>query len=355
VLKLEEEAHVMFFTIHHIICDAWSMEVLVREVGALYDAISEGHVSPLPELKIQYADYANWQRLYLRDETLEEHLQYWKKQLSGRLPVLDLAGDNPYLPVPGYRGAAKSILLPAELCKSLRTLSKREGVTLFMVLLAAFKTLLYKYTAEEDIIVGTAALNRNRTEIEPLIGLFVNMLPLRTDLSGNPRFSELLGRVREVALGAYAHQEMPFEKLVEAIQPEREWGQMPLFNIAFGVQNEPIEKARLNRIEIRPMAGWQDSARIDLSLWITESAEALSARWTYRAGLFVEEAIIRMHEHFETLLSGIVARPDAPLDKIMMLSESERAQQAIDCATRKENDYRRFKNVKPKSVALSED
>jgi non-ribosomal peptide synthetase component F len=329
--------------------------VLVREVAEHYEAISEGNISRLPELKIQYADYAYWQRCYLRDETLEKHLQYWKKQLGGRLPVVDLAGDHPRPLVPSYRGTSKLILLPADLCDSLKALSKHEGVTLFMALLAAFKTLLYKYTGEEDIIVATAAVNRSRAEIEPLIGFFVNMLPMRTDLSGNPRFRELLWRVREVALGAYTHQEMPFEKLVEEIQPERDLRQMPLFNIAFGMQKAPIEKLLLSRLKIRPMAGGHDAARIDLSLWITESAEAMWARWNYSTDLFEEEAIVRMHGHFETLLSNIIARPDAPLDKLEMLSESEKTQQTIRRTNRKEYNYSRFKSVKPRAVALSED
>jgi non-ribosomal peptide synthetase component F len=282
-------------------------------------------------------------------------LQYWKNQLSGKLQVVDLACDHPRPPVPTYRGAAKSILLPDELCKSLRSLSKREEVTLFMVLLAAFKTLLYKYTAQEDIIVGTAVLNRDRAELEPLIGFFVNMLPIRTYLGGNPRFSELLKRVKEVALGAYAHQEMPFEKLVEEVQPERELSQMPLFNIAFGVQNAPQDKVRLSKLKISPVAGGHESARVDLSLWIIEGAEALWARWTYSTDLFQEERVVRMHGHFETLLSNIVARPDALLDKIEMLSEAERAQQTQKRISHEKYHYNRFKSVEPRAVALSED
>jgi amino acid adenylation domain-containing protein len=354
VVKLEEEQHVMLFTIHHIVCDAWSMEVLARELSELYEAISEGNASPLPELKIQYADYAYWQRSYLRDEALEWRLRYWKKQLRG-LPVLNLATDRPRPPVPSCRGASKSHLLPAELCKSLKALSRLEGVTPFMTLLATFKTLLYKYTAEVDIVVGTAALNRNRAETEPLIGCFVNMLPMRTDLSGNPRFRELLSRVREMALGVYAHQDMPFEKLVEEIQPERGPRQMPVFNIAFGMQNAPVERALSSQLKILPMAGGYDSARIDLSLWITESDKAMWARWNYSTDLFEEETITRMHGHFETLLSNIVAEPNAPLDKIEMLSDAERSQRSINRAIRKQYNYSRFKSVKPTTATLSED
>jgi hypothetical protein len=362
MLKLGEEEHVALFTLHHIVSDAWSMKVLFREVSKLYEAISEGKQSPLPELEIQYADYAYWQRNYLKGDLLKAHLEYWKKQLGGKLPVVNLAGDRPRSPALGYRGATKSVPLPAALYEPLKALSKREGVTMFMVLLAAFKTLLYRYTAQEDIIVGTAALHRDRAEIEPLIGFFVNMLPMRTDLSGNPRFRELLKRVKEVALGAYAHQETPFEMLVEEIQPERELGQTPLFNIAFGVQNTAQnviqshpEEGRFGGLKIKPVDGAYETARFDLSLWVTESANALEAAWTYSATLFEEETIMRMHKHFETLLSIVVDRPDALLDEIDILSEAERAQQAANRNLRQEYNYGRFKNVKPKAVALSED
>jgi hypothetical protein len=355
VLRLDEEQHVMLLTMHHIVSDAWSIAVLVREVCALYESMNEGKPSPLPELKIQYADYADWQRRYLTGEELNAHLRYWKKQLDGKLPVIELPSDRPRPLVQSYHGASKSISLPVELCESLKVLSKQEGATLFMVLLAAFKTLLYKYTAQEDIIVGTAVANRNRTEIEPLIGFFVNMLPLRTDLKDNPRFRELLKQVKDVALGAYAYQELPFEKLVEEIQPERKLRQMPLFNIVFEVRNVPKEEARLNGLKISRLTTGQESVKFDLMLWITEGAEALKAEWAYSADLFEEETIIRIHTHFETLLSNIVAHPDAPLDELEMMGEAERKQRDADRIIREEYNYNRFKSMKPKAVILSED
>jgi amino acid adenylation domain-containing protein len=354
-LKLEEGRHALLFTLHHIVSDGWSMELLVKEVCELYEVMSEGKESHLPELKFQYSDYAYWQRHYLSDEVFEESLRYWRKQLGGRPPVIDLARDRPRPPALSYRGAARSVRLSKELCESLKALSKREGVTLFMTLLAAFKTLLYKYTAELDLVIGIALANRNRSEVEPIIGFFVNMLPLRTDLSGNPRFIQLLKRVKEVALGAYAHQELPFEKLVEAIRPERELGQSPLFNIAFGVQSSPEEEVQLKGLKILPMTIAPESARLDLTLWITERAGAMSANWTYSIDLFEEKAILRLHRHFETLLSNIVARPDAPLDELEMLSEAERLGRAIDSVVREERNYSRFKSVKPRAVALTED
>jgi len=355
LLKLSEDQHVALFTIHHIVSDAWSMGVLVREVGALYQAMCEGKESPLPELEIQYADYASWQRRYLSGEVLDERLKYWKKQLGGKLSLVNLATDRPRPLIPSYRGAAVLMSLPKSLCEPLRALSRQEGVTMFMGFLTALKALLYKHTGQEDIIVGTSALNRSRAELEPLIGFFVNTLPLRTDLGGNPRFLELLRRVKEVALGAYAHQEMPFEKLVEEIKPERKLIQMPLFNIVFGMQNAPKEEARLSGLKITPLANEQETARFDLTLWITEGAEAMKAAWVYSADLFEEETIIRLHGRFETLLSSVVARPNAPLDELEMLSEAEKVQQATRRSIREESNYSKFKSVKPKAVILQEE
>jgi amino acid adenylation domain-containing protein len=322
-LKLQREQHVFLFTMHHIVSDGWSMGILVKEVGALYQALSAGEEASLPELQIQYADYAYWQRQYLTNHVLEKHLSYWRKQLGGKLPALNLAGDYPRPPVPTYRGAAKLFSLPAGLHQSLKALSRREGVTLYMTLLAAFKTLLYRYTAQEDIIVGTVVASRNRSELEPLIGFFVNMLPIRTDLSGNPRFRELLRRVKETTLEGYAHQDLPFEKLVKEIQSERAEWEIPLFNIAFGVQNAPGEDLRLDGIKISPMAVEQERARFDLTLWITEGIEDMQVRWSYSKDLFVEETIMRMHGHFEALLFSIVGRPDARLTALKIFPDSK--------------------------------
>jgi amino acid adenylation domain-containing protein len=358
VIELEEEEHVLLYAMHHIVSDVWSMGVLSREISTLYRAISEGKDSPLPELKIQYVDYACWQRSYLNGETLERHLQYWRNQLSGNLPVINLPADHPRPLVPSYRGATNLNLLPAGLSQSLRRLSGQEGVTLFMLLLAAFKTMLYRYTAQEDIIVGVSWLNRDRAETELLIGFFVNMLPMRTDLSGNPRFRELLTRVKGVALDAYTHQEAPFEKLVEEIQPERKVGRTPLYNVVFGLhkgrKEEGAGESQPNGINISSLGVERESAKVDLMLWITEEQEAMWASWVYSANLFEEETIIRMHGHFETLLFSIAARPDAPIDELEILTESERSRQAINQAARREFNYSRFKSVKPRAIPLSE-
>ena len=323
VLKLKEEEHIALFTMHHIVSDGWLIGVFVREVCNLYGAISEGKRSPLPELEIQYADYAYWQRQYLTGAVLEEHLGYWKKQLAGNLPVLNLPADHLRPAVPSYRGSTISFSLPPELSQSLRALSRKEGATLFMTMLAAFNTLLSRYTGQEDIVIGSSLGSRSRVEIEPLIGYFINMLPMRTDLSGNPIFRDLLRRVKEAALSGYAHQEIPFEKLVEEAQPERTIRQAPLFNVVFGVQNAPGEDASLQGIKITPVDTGQEISRFDLTLWVTENTEETQLSWTYSKDLFEEATIIRIHDHFEALLFSIVDRPDARLTNLEISPKAE--------------------------------
>ncbi|RMF30995.1 MAG: non-ribosomal peptide synthetase, partial [Chloroflexi bacterium] len=273
LLKLDDEEHVVLVTMHHIVSDGWSMGVFVREIAALYAAFAAGEPSPLPELPIQYADFAAWQRKWLQGETLEKQLAYWKEQLSGSPPVLELPTDRPRPSVQTSRGASFAFALPQDLSQAIQALSQEEGVTLFMTLLAAFQTLLYRYTGQEDICVGTPIANRNRPEIEGLIGFFVNTLVLRTDLSGNPRFTELLKRVREVALGAYAHQDLPFEMLVEALQPQRDMSHSPLFQVMFVLQNVPLEALELPDLTLRPVDVDRGTATFDLTLSMAEGPE----------------------------------------------------------------------------------
>jgi amino acid adenylation domain-containing protein len=347
LLKLGDAEHIMLLAMHHIVSDAWSIGVLAREVGELYGVAIEGRASNLPELKIQYADYACWQRRYMTGAVLEGHLAYWKRQLAGDLPTLRLPTDHPQPTASSRRGASQTLILPAELSQSLTALSQREGVTLFILLLAAFKTLLYKYTAQEDIIIGATVANRTRAEIEPLIGFFVNMLPLRTDLSRDPKFIELLKRVKEVALGAYAHQDLPFEKLVGDIHAA---GERPLFNVSFSVQNTPWEDLRLPGIRFRPMLVEQEAARFDLSLWVTEKIDGMSLCWTYSQDLFKEKTITRMHSHFETLLFSIVERPDARLTtlEISLKAQSQSSNKSGD--GQEDSNRRKLLSIKRRST-----
>ncbi|KKK44340.1 hypothetical protein LCGC14_3167270, partial [marine sediment metagenome] len=257
LFQLEEQVYIFSLSQHHIVSDGWSLGVFARELGALYkaffNAFSMGPPSTLTELPIQYADFAHWQQQWLQGEVLETQLDYWKEQLVGGLPVLQLPTDRPRPAVQTFRGEKQSLLLPKELCETLKALSRREGVTLFMTLLAAFKTLLYRYTGQEDMVVGSPIAGRTRVEFEGLIGFFVNTLVLRTSLSGNPSFRELLGRVSDVTQGAYAHQDLPFEKLVEVLQPERSLSYSPLFQVMFVLMNAPQEALDLPGLTAAPM------------------------------------------------------------------------------------------------------
>jgi len=288
-----------------------------------------------------------------QDAAPEERLQYWKNQLDDKPPVLDLAGARLRPESRAYRAVTKSISLPAELCEPLKALSKREGATLHMILLTAFKTMLYRYTAESDIAVMAAVSNRNQPDAENLIGIFGDLLPLRTNLGGNPRFIQLLKRVKDVVLGAYLHQEAPWENLIEEMGPGQKAGPRLPFNIAFGAQNAPEGEMRPTETQVDPITVRQESARFDLTLWVTKGADTIQAGWTYSADLFEEGVIVRMHSHFESLLRSVVARPDAPLDELEMLSEAEKTQQAVNRAIRKEHNYSRFKGVKPKVITPS--
>ncbi|HEV2765033.1 MAG TPA: condensation domain-containing protein, partial [Pyrinomonadaceae bacterium] len=271
LLRLAEDEHVVLLTMHHIVSDGWSMGVMVREISALYRAFAEGRPSPLPPLVIQYADFAVWQREWLRGETLERELDYWRTQLGGELPASELPTDRPRPPVQSYRGAYHSFQFRKETAQALHRLSREEGCTLFMTLLAGFAALLQRYTGQDDIVVGTDIANRNRAEIEPLIGFFINQLVLRTDLSGEPTFVELMRRARDVSLGAYAHQDVPFEKLVEELQPERALGRSPLFQVKLVLQNTPTETALdLPGLRLRRLGGESGASKFDLTVGMVE-------------------------------------------------------------------------------------
>jgi amino acid adenylation domain-containing protein/non-ribosomal peptide synthase protein (TIGR01720 family) len=327
LLRLDEADHVLLLTMHHIISDGWSLGVFLREMAALYEAFSNGNSSPLSELPIQYADFAVWQRDWLQGKVLETQLNYWKQQLSGSLPVLQLPSDRPRPAIQSYTGKKQFFVLSKTLTVALKSLSQQTGVTLFMTMLAAFKTLAHRYTNQDDLIVGSAIANRNRAEVEGLIGLFVNTLVLRTDLSGNPTFKELLNRVREVTLGAYAHQDLPFEKLVEELQPERDLSQNPLFQVWFALNNAPMPAMQLaSGLTLTPLEVDSGTAHFDLSLDMVERGEELIGSFEYNTDLFDATTISRMVGHFQTLLEGIVADCDRPLSHLPLLTEAERHQ-----------------------------
>ncbi|HWQ32046.1 MAG TPA: amino acid adenylation domain-containing protein [Blastocatellia bacterium] len=323
LLRLAEDEHVALYTLHHIISDGWSMNLLIREIAALYAAFTSGAASPLAPLEIQYADFAHWQREWLRDEVLNAQLDYWKQQLGGAPALLELPTDRPRPPVQTYRGASLPFALTAELSQQLKELSRKEGVTMFMTLLAAFQVLLARYSGQDDISVGTPIAGRNRQETESLIGLFVNTLVLRTDLSGEPNFKELLRRVRETALGAYAHQDLPFEKLVDALQPERNLSYTPLFQVMFALQNLPMTAQSLPGLKLEMMEAEAPVAKFDLSLTMIESGERLTGEFEYNTDLFDAATIERLTAHFQTLLEAIVTNPEQSVARLPMLTADE--------------------------------
>ncbi|NER27074.1 MAG: amino acid adenylation domain-containing protein, partial [Symploca sp. SIO1C4] len=323
LLQLNKQKYIWLYTIHHIVFDDWSVGVIIRELSALYEAFSSGKPASLPELPIQYADFAVWQRQQLQGEKLKSQLSYWKQQLSNAPPLLQLPTDRPRPTVQTYRGAKLSFLLPKSLTEALKAIAQKAQATLFMTLLSAFKLLLYRYSGQEDIIVSSAIANRNRAEIEGLIGFFVNVLLLRTDFSGNPTFEELLGQVRKVTIGAYANQDLPFEKLVEELQPERQVNYNPLFQVSFGLQNTPKVKFELPGLTLTPVEVEGTRALLDLRLDMTETDSGLESFWEYNIDLFDAATISRMSGNFQTLLEAIVENPQQRVSQLPLLSETE--------------------------------
>ena len=327
--RVSSQSHVLLINIHHIVSDGWSLGILTQELSALYKAFLSGEPSPLPELSIQYTDFAVWQRQWLTGEVLEKQLGYWKQKLAGAPEVLALPIDRQRQAVQAFRGTYVSFLLPNSLSEALKELSKRTEVTLFMTLYAAFITLLSRYTGSDDIVVGTPIANRNRPEIEGLIGFFANTLVLRTDLSDNPIFEDLLSRVRDMMLEAYAHQDLPFEKLVEQLQPERSLSYIPLVQVML-VLEVPKPQTQMAGLTVSPLAVEKTTAKFDLTLFLQNSDKGLIGTWEYNTDLFDAATIDRMTRHFQTILAGIVANPQQKVFSLPLLTERERYQLLID-------------------------
>ncbi|WDD36942.1 amino acid adenylation domain-containing protein (plasmid) [Nostoc sp. UHCC 0926] len=343
VLKLNDKIYQLLVILHHIIADGWSIGILIKELAALYEAFSRDK-SPLPELPIQYRDFINWQRKWLDGERIQPKLAYWKQKLSGELPVLNLPTDRARSPVQTFKGAQSKLVLSQTLTKELKNLSRHSGVTLFMTLLTAFKTLLYRYTGQTDILVGSPIANRNRAEIEGLIGFFVNVLVLRTDLSGDLSFQELLGRVKSTALEAYVHQDLPFEKLVEELQPNRDLSYNPLFQVMFVLQNVPISNPRLSDVSITYQESYNGTSKFDLTLFMEDSEQGLVATCEYNTDLFNAETITRILGHFQTLLSSIVSDPEQRISDLQLLTPSEVRQLLVEWNNTK-TDYSQDKCI----------
>ncbi|MGH9367525.1 MAG: condensation domain-containing protein, partial [Thermoanaerobaculia bacterium] len=344
LLRLAEQEHVLVVTIHHIVFDGWSSEIFDRELAVLYEAYREGRPSPLPALSIQYADFAVWQREWLSAEVLERQLSYWKRQLEGAPGVLELPVSRLRPSRQSFRGASETVSIPQEVAQAIRRLSRREGATLFMTLLAVFQVLLLRHTGQEDIVVGTPVAGRNRSDIEGLIGFFVNTLVLRTDLSGDPTFRGLLGRVREVALEAYAHQDLPFEKLVEELNPERTLRHSPLFQVMMVLQNAPGAGPRLAGVSVTPLPLRTETAKYDLTASFAERGEEIWASFEYNTDLFEASAVRRMLSHLEVLLGAIAEDPDCCVSRLPLMTEEERHQVLVEW-NRTEAPYPREKTV----------
>ena len=330
VLGLADGDHVVLLTMHHIVSDGWSMGVLIREVSALYQAFAAGAPSPLPEPPLQYPDFAYWQRQWLQGEVLAAQMSYWRERLRGCTPVLSLPADRDRPAVRTSRGAVEPFTVPGPVKDGLLRLARREGATLHMVLLAAFHALLGRYAGENDVLVGTPNAGRSRRELEGLIGFFVNTLVIRADLSGNPTVADLVRRVREVTLGAFAHPDVPFERLVDELQPQRSLSHHPLFQVWFVLQNETRRELRLPELTIRPLEAERSVAKFDLTLAMREEAAELPGELEYSTDLFLPQTIRRMAGHLGRLLAGMAEEPEARVMELPLLSGPERRQLVED-------------------------
>ncbi|PSB11072.1 non-ribosomal peptide synthetase [Pleurocapsa sp. CCALA 161] len=346
LLKLEANKHLFLMTMHHIISDGWSTGLFIRELSELYTAFASNQSNPLPELPIQYADFAVWQRQLLQGEFLEAQLTYWQRQLN-QLPILNLPTFRPREEVTTNPSAKETFIIPADLSQAVNSLSCQAGVSLFMTMLAVLQVLLQRYTSQDDIVVGTDVANRNRSEIEPLIGFFINLLVLRTDLSGNPSFKELLQRVCQVTLGAYAHQDLPFDRLVKALQPQRYLSHTPpLFQVLLVLQNTPLPAFELPGLSLKMMEVEDTTTRFDLALFLKETEAGIEGEWQYNADLFEKTTINNFSTHFQNLLHSVTKTPDARLNTLQMLSDTEIAERNKTKQHKKAAKLAKFKTIK---------
>lgn len=330
LLRLSGDDHVALLTMHHIISDAWSLRLLVREIVALYEAFTRGAASPLKDLPLQYADYALWQRDWLQGEVLEMHLSYWKNQLANIPSILELPTDRPRPRVQTDHGAVEFCEFSPELAQKLKVLSRDEGVTLFMTLLAAFQVLLHRYSGQDQIVVGTPIANRGHAEIEGLIGFFINTLVINTDLSDDLSFRELLQRVRDVCLGAYVHQDVPFEMLVEELQPQRSLSHSPLFQVMFTLQTAPSDSLAIQGLKVGSFGTANRTAKFDLNLSLHDTKSGLVGGLEYNTDLFERETVERMVGHLGALLAGIASDPGQRVSELPLLTDAEQRQLLVE-------------------------
>jgi hypothetical protein len=355
LLQLAKSEYALLLTMHHIISDGWSVGVLVREIAALYEAYSSGKLSALPQLPIQYVDFAVWQRKWLQGGKLETQLAYWQQQLGGELPVLQLPTDFPRPAIQTFRGKRQQLVLPKSLSEQLKTWNQQEGITLFMVLLAALQTLLYWYTGQEDIVIGTDIANRNQAETKDLIGFFINQLVLRINLSGNSSFEDLLRQVREVALGAYTHQDLPFDKLVNTLNPLRNMAHAPLFQVKLVLENTQIPSLQLKGVNATPLRIEKKTTQLDLLWEVVETEQGIVVVLEYNTDLFLDQTATRMLKNFEILLNQIVVKPRAKLAELIeILALTDKKQQIREIQQHKEEFKHKLKQAQRRVVNSTE-
>ena len=330
LLRLGPLDWVIVFTTHHIVSDGWSTQVLLREMALLYEAFCDGKPSPLPELPIQYADYAAWQRESANGQALEKQLDYWRRQLSGEIADLRLPTDRPRPATRSFIGGKVSLSLSAELSGALTKVGRLEAATLFMTLLAGFEALLHCYSSQVDILVGTPVAGRGRLETEPLIGFFVNTLVLRTDLSGDPSFRELLKRVRQTVWEALAHQDLPFEKLVEELHPQRDLNRSPLFQVMFNMVNLADESIEVRGLTLSSLSFLEDQPKFDLVLYAAEQGGKIDLNLVYDSDLFYAETVSLMLDNLGMILARAAGEPNVRLSELKAaFDEAARSRRAI--------------------------
>jgi amino acid adenylation domain-containing protein len=350
ILKLGADEHILLLTMHHIVSDAWSASIFFQELEALYEAFTQGRPSPLPELALQYADYAAWQRAYLQGGLLEQQLDYWREHLKGAPRLLELPADRPRPDVRTFLGAHEAIPLAAEVASAAKEFSQKEGATLFMVLFAAYNALLSRYSGEQHIVLGTDIANRTTPETERMIGFFINLLPLHTDISGDPTFRELVSRVREAALGAYAHQEIPFDKLVEDLRPERSLSHNPIVQALFVMQNTPPQRRELAEVQMRGLPVPITRSKFDVAVFIRESPAGAFQDWVYSTELFDRGTIIRMATGFETILRNALSHPERRISELQIHSAQEKQRLETEKQERKHAQRKKLGTAQPKSI-----
>src|SRR5581483_5284740 len=338
LLRIAEQEQVLLLTMHHIVSDGWSSRIIIEETASLYDSFTEGQPSGLNELPIQYADYAVWQREWLQGEELERQVGYWKEKLAGVSEVLELPTDRPRAAVQSHRGAVQPLQLSSSLSGSLKALSQRNSSTHYMTMVAALKTLLYRYSGQRDIAVGSTIAGRTRAELEGLIGFFVNTLVLRTELGGEASFEQLLAEEREGVPQAQTDQDWRFEQRVEELQPQRSWSHTPLFQVMVTMDNTPTARLELAKLKLQALGSEIEGTKFDLTLGLRQTEDGLSGSVQYREELFDAVTIQRLVRHFERLLQEVVSNPKQRLNEIKLLSEAEQ-HQLLQEWNNSESDY----------------